>query len=231
MPRFFCLSISFLAASAVTQVALAVEYRVVDSESVFTVLTHKGGLASGLAHNHIAFAQKSAATIDVDATALEKSKFRISIAAADLEIDDAAMQSRVGDSIAKYKIYKDKPFTKISDSDRASIKKNMFDASQLNVAKFPEIKADVSDISLKPGQFNGVAVTHQFEVDITLHGKTVRKQFVGTLEQKGGTDVVAEAIAESKFSEFGIEPYSAMLGAVKNQDKIHFYIQLKAVKK
>lgn len=231
MHGFVCFFVGLTATIGFSCFAFAGEYRVVENDSLFTVLTHKGGLASGLAHNHIAFAPKAVTTIDIDATSLEKSTFRIAIASDDLEIDDVAMQAKVADAVAKYKIYKDNPFTKISDSDRATIKKNMFDASQLNVAKFPDIKAVVASIGLKPGKFNDVPVTHVFDVDVFLVGKTVRKQFVGTLEQRDGNEIVAEAITESKFSEFGIEPYSALFGAVKNQDKIHFYIKLKAVKK
>ena len=38
-----------------------------------------------------------------------------------------------------------------------------------------------------------------------------------------------EAVGVFNFREFGIKPYSAMLGAVKNKDEFHVYVALVAV--
>ena len=38
-----------------------------------------------------------------------------------------------------------------------------------------------------------------------------------------------EALGEFFFTDFGIKPYSAMLGAVRNRDRFHVYLLLTAV--
>jgi hypothetical protein len=38
----------------------------------------------------------------------------------------------------------------------------------------------------------------------------------------------AEALGELRFTEFGIEPYTAALGAVKNADQFHLWVDLVA---
>ncbi len=38
----------------------------------------------------------------------------------------------------------------------------------------------------------------------------------------------AEAVAEARFTEFGIEPYSAFFGAVRNADLFHFVVEIVA---
>ena len=47
-------------------------------------------------------------------------------------------------------------------------------------------------------------------------------------EMRGDT-LEVEAFGESKFSALGIKPYSAFLGAVKNDDQIHLYLSIRAV--
>ncbi len=37
-----------------------------------------------------------------------------------------------------------------------------------------------------------------------------------------------EAIGAFNFTDFGIKPYSAFLGAVKNEDEFHVYVNLSA---
>ena len=55
-----------LTAGGAAAPALAVEYAVDGGRSVFAVLTHKSGIASGLAHDHLIVAVSPAVTLDFD---------------------------------------------------------------------------------------------------------------------------------------------------------------------
>ena len=45
-----------------------------------------------------------------------------------------------------------------------------------------------------------------------------------------GDELSIEAVGEFTFEEFGIEPYSAFLGSVKNKNEFFIYLNLKAIR-
>ena len=60
-----------------------------------------------------------------------------------------------------------------------------------------------------------------------LHGESRRISAVGRTVLDDGL-LTIEAVAVAKFSDFGIRPYSALLGAVKNLDEFHLFLSLRA---
>jgi hypothetical protein len=46
-----------------------------------------------------------------------------------------------------------------------------------------------------------------------------------------GEELTVEAVGDFAFTDFGIKPYSALFGALGNQDKFHMLVSMKAVKK
>ena len=60
-----------------------------------------------------------------------------------------------------------------------------------------------------------------------IHGKTVERSLPATWSEKEGT-LTAEIWGEYGFEEFGIEPYSTMLGAIRNDDRLHLYVSVVA---
>ena len=59
----------------------------------------------------------------------------------------------------------------------------------------------------------------------TVHGKTVKRECPANIvvEENG---LKVDAVGAFKFSEFGIKPYSAMAGAVKNADEFHLFVKI-----
>jgi len=62
-------------------------------------------------------------------------------------------------------------------------------------------------------------------VEISLRGVTRRESFTARLDEEDGAWRF-EALGALLFSDYGIEPYSAFLGAVKNQDRFHVLVSL-----
>ena len=62
---------------------------------------------------------------------------------------------------------------------------------------------------------------------MTIKDKTVVLKIPATLTSVNGA-LQIEAGVTSSFSAFGIEPYSALLGAISNQDRFDLLISLTA---
>jgi polyisoprenoid-binding protein YceI len=101
----------------------------------------------------------------------------------------------------------------------------MLGASQLDAAHFPEVKAEL--VSLQRKESSGKDGPWNTKLRVTIHGKTVERTLPVTWSESSGA-VKAELIGAFKFSEFGIEPYSAMLGAIRNDDLFHIYASVGA---
>ncbi|MEZ5312952.1 MAG: hypothetical protein R2862_04475 [Thermoanaerobaculia bacterium] len=108
----------------------------------------------------------------------------------------------------------------VADSDRQKVRKAMLGESQLDAARFPEIRAE---LLVRKGGGTGRRIRppgppaghHPRQDDRARSSRALRSE---------RDWVLAEAWGEPLFST-GIEPYSAVLGAVKNQDRIHLYIR------
>lgn len=91
----------------------------------------------------------------------------------------------------------------LSDADRRKIEENIV-ADVLHAKRYPEIR--FTSTSVKEDDATGYHVRGQ----VTLHGKTREVIFTSRTDGEG-------QVAEVKLHQpdFGIEPYSAMLGALK----------------
>jgi polyisoprenoid-binding protein YceI/protein-S-isoprenylcysteine O-methyltransferase Ste14 len=104
-----------------------------------------------------------------------------------------------------------------SDSDRAKVQKNMESDEVLDVAKYPEI-VFVSE-AVTPLEPEGATQVLSVSGKLTLHGVTRPAMIkVRITEEKGALVVVGEHVV--KQSDFGMEPYSAVLGTVGVQDDV-----------
>lgn len=221
--------------------ASAGEVAIDPDRSIFAVITHKAGIAARLAHDHLVVAVSPSLALDFDPQQPAATRFTFVTRVAALEVDPPAARAAWKQRLEELAIHSgDLP--PVPDSDRSKVRAAMLGASQLDAARFPEIRAEVLRIesrasspqspgtaesaapvaSAKPGDSDGEAV-----VRITIHGRTVDRLLQA--RWSGEKDVlVAEVFGEFHFSEFGIEPYSAMLGAVRNADNFHIYVRIQA---
>jgi polyisoprenoid-binding protein YceI len=60
---------------------------------------------------------------------------------------------------------------------------------------------------------------------LTIRGRTVERELPATWSAAGG-DLSAEVVGEFRWSEFGIEPYSTMFGAIRNDERFHLFVSV-----
>jgi polyisoprenoid-binding protein YceI len=177
------------------------------AKSSFVVLVFKAGAASGLAHDHVVRATAMSGTVVADAANLATAKVDVTVQTKGLVNDETKMRKAHGLE------------GELPEKDRKTILENMQNADQLDVAKFPTIT--FVSTSVVPGAGGKATVNGT----LTIKGKSQPIAFPATIAMKGKT-VDGKGTMKLKFSQFGIEPYSAFFGAVRNQDditlKIHF---------
>ena len=198
----------------------------VTSESLFAVITHKGGVAKGMAHNHFIYASKNQATLFVDPDDLSQTRIQLSFPVADLVVDDAAVSARWFPTIVKLDILEES-FAEVKEKSRGKIRKAMLGKKQLNAVKFGQIQAKLLQVQAKSMDFGGRTFTHELRIEVTILGQTVTYRIPGNLSLDGDL-LKLEAVGLLKFSDFAMKPYSAMMGAVSNLNEFHLYVNMQA---
>lgn len=206
--------------------ARATEFTIEPSESVFAVVVHKAGIAARFAHNHFIAARDYTATITIEGGDPTTAAFSLEAAVADLEVDASEAHEKWYPEIVKAGIL-DEPFGKLSEKDRKTIAEHMLAKDQLDGAQCPTISAKVVKIRAERNTFLKRDYTHMVSLDLTVHGKTVRNECPADIVLNDG-ELEVNAAGAFRFSDFGIKPYSTMMGAVKNQDEFHVFVQIRA---
>jgi hypothetical protein len=215
-----------LVAGAFVSPAGAADWRVDADRSTFAVLTHRAGLASGLAHDHLVVARGATVTVAFDPAAPESAQLAFSAPVLSLDVDPSAERGRLGPRLRELGAL-DRDLPAVEEDDRAKVRKAMLAPGQLHVERYPRVEAALAGLERRGGEGARVALGWNARVRVTVHGKTVEKAVPARWEVQDGT-LTAEALGEFRFTEFGIEPYSAMLGAVQNADAFHVYVSLVA---
>jgi polyisoprenoid-binding protein YceI len=199
-----------LALTAPAAVAAA-EYTVDSERSELVVRLFKAGMASGLAHDHVIRATSFSGAVHWDPAQQAAASVEVSADAGSLVVDEPDARARHGLE------------GELDEDDRGKVQRTMESAKQLDVQAHPEMA--FRSRSVRATGDNEVEITG----DLTLHGTTRSVRFTTAPTVDG--DVLA-ATAELDFlqSDFGIKPYSAMLGAVKNQDGAKLVVRLVAVR-
>ena len=227
-----------LAWVTLASMALASEYTIDAGRSVFAVLTHKAGIASGMAHDHLVVAGAPSVNLKFDPERPEATKFTFVVATERLEIDAPAARAAWKERFRELGIHSGE-LPPVSDSDRGKVRVAMLGPKQLDSAKFPEIRAEVLGIERRAASATAPAAASPATADssavpgwdvvlrLTIHGRTLERRLPATWSETGGT-LAAEIVGELPFRDFGIEPYSTMLGAIRNDDRFHLFVSVVA---
>ncbi len=206
--------------------ASATDYTVDPAESVFAVVTHKAGVAARLAHNHLVQPTTYTATAAISDGDVLKTTFSLSFNTADLAIDDPAAQKKWYPLVEKFGVLPE-AFKELPESDRKTIAEHMFAADQLDAKTYPTITAKVLSVRTAAATQDKDPITHDVRIAMTVRDKTVERDCDARLSLDGER-LVVDAHGKFTFAEFGIKPYSAFLGAVKNADNIVVIVHLEA---
>lgn len=188
--------------------AQARAYTIDAHASSLEVLVHRKGLLALLAHNHVFVATGFAGRITMDPANLSQSALQLTVPVASLQVDPEESRKALG-------LEGD-----LNDSDRAEIREHMMAADQLDAVRYPRITATLASVSgTPPNLVLGVRVR------IKQTEKVLRVPV--RLEQSGG-ELYVEGQAELLQSNFGIEPYSTLFGAIAVKDRVQVRFRILA---
>jgi polyisoprenoid-binding protein YceI len=177
-------------------------------QSVLAVQVFKDGAAAALAHNHVVSATTMSGRIVLDPANPSAARVDVTLPTAGLKNDDPKLRKRFG-------VTGDVP-----EGDRKMILEHMQDAGQLDIAHFPTMQFSSTSTT-------GTGSKLVLNGKLTIHGVT-RDVSIPVDVTTTDTTVRGTGSIKLKTSDFGIEPYSAFLGAVKNKDGIVLQIDLVA---
>jgi hypothetical protein len=191
------------------------EYALDPAQSVFAVLTHKTGIGSAVAHDHLVVAPKPTVSLRFDPAAPEATAFSFRTLVAALEVDAPAQRAAWQSRFKALGIHSGE-LPPVADADRAAIREAMLGESQLDVAAHPEIHAEIVSVKLP-----------RVRLRLTIRGKSIERALSADFSEQDGM-LKAELAGAFRFTEFGIEPYSALFGAIRNDDVFHVFVSVVA---
>ncbi len=168
--------------------------------------------ASGISHDHVMRASGWTGTATWDPENPSACKIDVSVPVDKLVVDPPKLREAVGYEAP------------LSDGQRGDVRKNMLSKDQLNSSKYPTISFQATGCKAAGGDTVDVSGT------LTIKGKsqpvTVRMTLSGD-----GERFSAKGSFKVKGSDYGLEPYSAMMGALKNRDELRFTVRLSGTAK
>jgi len=172
-------------------------YNLGPGEATLLVHTIREGMAKKVGHDLSIEVTRWNATVNVDAD--------ITRSTATATADTRSMEVREGHGGVK----------PLSDGDRRDIEKNIND-KVLKTDKYPEITFRSTRVE---GNESGPLTVHG---DLTIVGNTRPARLEVTFDQASGRAKGTMTVVQS---EFGIKPFSAMMGALKVRDAIELTIE------
>ena len=205
----------------------AAPWRVDPERSRFAVLTHRAGVGARLAHDHLIVARAPAAALDFDPARPGAARFAASANVVALDVDPPAERAALSPRLVELGALS-APLPEVDADDRGKVREAMLARGQLAAEQFPEVRAELVALAPRGGTGGArVALGWDARVRLTVRGRTVEKTLPVRWEV-AGEELSAEALGEFRFTEFGIEPYSTLLGAIRNDDLFHLYVALVA---
>ena len=183
-----------------------------DSESSLLyvqVFKDTSALASAFAHNHVMRADNFYGEVVYNEDEPEACEISFSLPVTELRVDEAGMRSLVG--------YGDT----IGESDRETIRGHMLQTNQLNASAYPEITFDSYNCSGAGGK-NG---TLTVQGGMTVRGQTADVSIPVQFQLRDG-EFYAQASFTMRHSDFGMTPYTAFAGTVRNDQPLDFTFDL-----
>jgi len=191
----------------------AARYQIKAAQSTVYARVFRGGRLEKLGHNHVVLFRDVRGDVFLGDTPRE-SLFDLVIATPSAAVDPPAIRQRQGSAFE----------TEITDDARVRTRDNMLGEAQLDAAGHPYIQ--VSSTSLA-GSFERPRVT----VDLTIRGVTRSKTVPVSLELDEGGRLGVEGELALEQTEFGIEPFSTLGGALKVEDRVELVFSIAAVKR
>lgn len=182
-------------------------YTIDSQASLLVVKVYRDGQLASLGHNHVISSRDLQGEIYL-AESIRDTAFEIRLPVATLDIDSPALRAAAGDD-----------FSGELDADAISgTRSNLLGEQQLDVASWPEIVLRSRAIDSAPPDFI-VKVDMAFQTHISSIAVPVQLEISGDQLKVAGTFTILQ-------TEFGMQPFSVMMGAlqVRNAIDVEFHI-------
>jgi hypothetical protein len=162
-----------------------------------------------LAHDHVVRASRFSGTATLDDSGKPESlRLSLQVDVAGLVPDEPLVRQR-----------HHLPHTPLSAGDLQQVRAHMLGPAQLDAARFPTITFSSAGLSRDE---RGAL---QCRGTLTLHGVARELRFPVTVKPGAG-QVEGDATVRLKTGDFGISPYSAALGLIRNRDEVELVLHL-----
>ncbi|MEZ4470125.1 MAG: YceI family protein [bacterium] len=197
-----------LALAPMAAQAAPTRYLLTDRTTI-DVRVYKEGVASGLAHDHVLRAGQVEGEIVYDFTEKRLVSVKISVDATRLQVDPGRVRHQYG-------LPDD-----VDDDDREAIGRNMRAPDQLAVDRYPTMTFESTGASPAPdgrielaGRLTIRGRTRDVRLPVAIWAVADRLQAKGELR--------------IRHADFGMKPYEAALGAIRNQERIDLILAIRA---
>ena len=189
----------------------AAHYRVVQEGTLVYARVFRGGSLERLGHNHVIELRGLRGDIFL-ADDVGRSLFDLAVSPADAVVDPPALRATQGGDFD----------TTVSEEARTATRRNMLGPDVLHAGKFPYV-------TISSSRVEGPLANARVTVDITLKGVTRRLTIPVSIRVEGGR-LAAKGRFDILQSDFGVQPYSVLGGALKVKDKVGLVFNVAAEK-
>ena len=162
---------------------------------------HADGALAALGHTHVIVVRNLRGAVRLRQP-VERTTLQFQFDATDLQVDDAAERAAAGAEFA----------APLDEAARAGTREHMLGEQVLDAARFP-------NVTLRSLQVRGTGADLLVEVQVTLRGKSAVLQVPVHWHQDGNV-LRGTGRFDFKQSALGLEPYSALLGALRVADLV-----------
>lgn len=198
------------AAASAPAPAAVTTYQIDPAKTELVAQVFKAGVAARLAHNHVIRAKDVSGVLEYDPARPQDAKLNVTVKTKSLRVDETRDRKKYG--LAGI----------IDAGDQETITENMQDEDQLWVSKYPTLS--FASKSFQPNSDGTLTVQGNF----TVRGVTKPVSVQAVLAPHEGDAMRGTAKLKFLQSQFGYEPYEAMLGAIKVEDEVTVHIELVA---
>jgi YceI-like domain len=186
-------------------------YTVSAPDSSVSIFVYRGGTLGRFGHNHVVSSTtlKGRAWIHPD---FPRSGFELSFAVAELVVDDPKARTAAGSDFPP----------EIPQADRDGTRANMLRTEVLDADHYPTI-------TLGSAKVAGTLAAPHLTVRIRIRDVSRDVEVPATIAVEGAR-LTASGEFDVQQTDFGIKPFSAALGALQVQDRLHIRFKVVATK-
>jgi polyisoprenoid-binding protein YceI len=194
---------------AVPQQRGATTYQVDPAASSVHILVYRAGALARFGHNHVMSVRDLSGRIWTHAS-LSRSGFDLAFPVNQIVVDDPQARLAEGDDF----------LSEVSQSNRDGTRRNMLRSDLLDAAHYPQVR-------LRSVRMTGSAQQPQMVVRITVRNVS-HDVAVSAAVKLAGNRITVTGEFDVLQTQFGIKPFTAALGTLAVQDKLHIRFNLVA---